>query len=264
MPTADYAIRVQGVSKVFRLHLERNSTLKEKLLYAGRAKHRSFVALQDITMDIPRGSTVALLGVNGSGKSTLLKIISRILYPTTGIVEVYGRMSSLLELGAGFHPDFTGYENIFLNGSLLGLSKREIREKVDEIVAFSELEDFIHEPVRCYSSGMYMRLAFSVATAVEPEILLIDEVLAVGDAGFQAKCLARLRELQAQGKTIVMVTHDTGVVEEFCDLVVWLHNGRVQIISTPEVCVPAYLEVVTGRGGMDVSGNTGTPRVVAT
>lgn len=241
-----YAIRVQGVSKIFRLHTERNSTLKEKLLYAGRAKYRSFMALQDVTADIPKGSTVALLGVNGSGKSTLLKIISRLLYPTTGRVEVWGRISSLLELGAGFHPDFTGYENIFLNGSLLGLSRREIKEKVDEIIAFSELGDFIHEPVRSYSSGMYMRLAFSVATAVDPEILLVDEVLAVGDAGFQAKCLRRLRELQSRGKTIVLVTHDTGIVQEYCDLVLWLHNSRVQMSGTPSIVVPAYLDAVAG------------------
>jgi len=239
------AIDVRNVTKVFRVHLERNNSLKDKLVYLGRAKYRDFVALKDINIQIYPGTTTALLGVNGSGKSTLLKIISRILYPTRGEVVLRGRVSSLLELGAGFHPDFTGYENIFLNASIMGLRRSEVKKRIDEIIDFSELGGFIHEPVRSYSSGMYMRLAFSVATVIEPEILLVDEVLAVGDVAFQEKCIERLRQLQRRGTTIVMVTHDTSIVERMCDQAVWLHNSVVQMIGHPSACVPAYLDAVT-------------------
>ncbi|MCY0876431.1 MAG: ABC transporter ATP-binding protein [Firmicutes bacterium] len=242
MAQAEWAIEVDHVSKAFRVHTEKNPTLKEKVIYARRAKHREFVALRDVSMTIGKGTTVGLLGVNGSGKSTLLKLISRILYPDTGSIHVRGKVSSLLELGAGFHPDFTGTENIFLNGSLMGLSKKEIQYKLDEIIDFSELGDFIREPIRSYSSGMYMRLAFSVAVAVDPEILLIDEILAVGDAAFQAKCMDRLRKLQSQNRTIVIVTHDTGAVERFCDRAVWLHNSRMVLDGDPSDCVQRYLQ----------------------
>lgn len=242
MVTNDSAIRVKNIYKSFRVHLERNATLKESVLYTGRAKYREFVALHDISLDITRGSTVGLIGVNGSGKSTLLKIMSRILNPDRGSIEVNGRVSSLLELGAGFHPDFNGLENIFLNGALMGLTKREIRNQLEEIVAFSELGDFIQEPIRSYSSGMYMRLAFSVAVAVNPEILLIDEILAVGDAAFQTKCLNRLKDLQTRGCTIVIVAHDTDIIERFCDSAVWLDNSRVQLQGSPSECVRNYLE----------------------
>ncbi|MCL6444351.1 MAG: ABC transporter ATP-binding protein [Alicyclobacillus sp.] len=244
------AIEVRRLTKVFRVHFERNNSLKDKLIYFGRAKYRDFVALKDINLSIISGTTTALIGINGSGKSTLLKILSRILYPTTGEVVIRGRVSSLLELGAGFHPDFTGYENIFLNAAIMGLSKREVRKRVDEIVEFSELGDFIHEPVRSYSSGMYMRLAFSVATIIEPDILLVDEVLAVGDAAFQEKCLTRLRTLQRHGTTIVMVTHDMKVVESFCDQAIWLHDSRVRMIGNPSECVAAYLNEVKERRPM--------------
>jgi ABC-type polysaccharide/polyol phosphate transport system ATPase subunit len=229
------------VTKKFRVHFEKNSTLKEKLLYFRRAKYREFIALQDVSFEIPRGTTVGLIGVNGSGKSTLLKLISRIMYPDSGKIVVNGRISSLLELGAGFHPDFTGRENIFMNGALLGFSKKEISEKLDEIVDFSELGDFINEPVRSYSSGMYMRLAFSVAVTVDPEVLLIDEILAVGDAPFQAKCMNRIKQMQNQDKTIVIVTHDPGAVEKFCDSVVWMHNSMIKKIGKPSECIKEYI-----------------------
>lgn len=242
MADVSWSISVEHVSKAFRVHTGKNVTLKEKILYAGRARHREFVALQDVSMTIAKGTTVGLLGVNGSGKSTLLKLISRILYPDTGSIHIRGKVSSLLELGAGFHPDFTGVENIFLNGSLMGLSKKEIQYKLDEIIDFSELGDFIREPIRSYSSGMYMRLAFSVAVAVDPEILLIDEILAVGDAPFQAKCMDRLRWLQDQNRTIVIVTHDTGVIERFCDRAVWLHNSRLVMDGDPSECAQRYLQ----------------------
>ncbi len=239
---ASSVISVQGVSKSFRVHTERRNSLKDRVLYAGRHRYREFTALEDVSLEIERGSTVGLIGVNGSGKSTLLKLISRILYPDKGTVEVRGKVSSLLELGAGFHPDFTGAENIYLNASLIGLSKREISRKEAEIIEFSELGDFIHEPIRSYSSGMYMRLAFSIAVAVDPEILLIDEILAVGDAAFQARCFDRLKLLQASDRTIVIVTHDTGAVERLCDRAVWLNNSRIRMDGAPIPCVQAYLQ----------------------
>lgn len=241
MVMSSYAVRAQNVTKAFRIHGERNRTLKDKFIYAGRAKFKDFVALDNVSVDIPRGATVGLIGVNGSGKSTLLKLMSRILYPDKGTIEVNGRVSSLLELGAGFHPDFTGLENVFLNGSLMGLSKKELNRKLDAIVDFSELGDFIREPIRGYSSGMYMRLAFSIATAVDPDILLIDEILAVGDAPFQAKCMSRLKELQQANKTIVIVTHDSGTVERFCDTAVWLDSSRVRSYGSPKEVVRGYL-----------------------
>lgn len=243
MPSDDWAIKVEGVSKSFRVHTAKNQTLKDRLIFAGRAKYRDFTALSDVSLTVRKGMTVGLLGVNGSGKSTLLKLISRILYPDTGSIHVRGKVSSLLELGAGFHPDFTGVENIFLNGSLMGLSKKEIKAKLDEIIEFSELGDFIGEPIRSYSSGMYMRLAFSVAVAVDPEILLVDEILAVGDAAFQAKCMDRIKRLQSQNRTIVIVTHDTGAVERLCNHAVWLHDSRIAMEGAPIECVQSYLQL---------------------
>lgn len=201
------AVEVVNLWKKFRIYHERAISLKERVIFWGRQRAEDFWALKNINLTVPRGTTVGLIGRNGSGKSTLLKIINRILYPTEGEVRVRGRVSTLLELGAGFHPDFTGRENIFLNASILGLTRREIKERLDDIIAFAELGDFIDNPVRNYSSGMYMRLGFAVAVHVDPEILLIDEVLAVGDLAFQEKCLTRIRELQGQGKTIIFVTH---------------------------------------------------------
>jgi len=197
-----------------------------------------------VNLTIPRSATVGLIGRNGSGKSTLLKIISRILYPTRGEVKVNGRVSTLLELGAGFHPDFTGRENIFLNASILGLTRREIKERLDDIIAFSELGDFINNPVRTYSSGMYMRLGFAVAVHVDPEILLVDEVLAVGDIPYQEKCLNRIRELQKRGVTIVFVTHNPKQVEELCDLAIWLDRGEVRFAGPAKETVRAYAAFV--------------------
>lgn len=244
----DRAIKVTNVTKSFRVHREKNNTLKEKVLYAGRAKYVDFVALQSVSLEIEQGSTVGLIGTNGSGKSTLLKIISRILYPDVGTVQVRGRVSSLLELGAGFHPDFTGLENIFLNGSLMGLSKRELKRKLDAIVEFSELGDFITEPIRGYSSGMYMRLAFSIATAIDPDVLLLDEILAVGDAAFQAKCMTRLAELKRAGKTIVIVSHDANAIESVCDEVIWLHHSKIREIGNPKQILSRYIHEITHKG----------------
>lgn len=253
MSSSEPAIVVRNVTKKFKVYTEKNSTLKDRIVYFGRTRHKEFTALDSVSVDVPRGATVGLIGANGSGKSTLLKLMSRIMYPDSGSVEVNGRVSSLLELGAGFHPDFTGRENIFMNGAIFGLSKREIREKLDEIIDFSELHEFMDQPVRSYSSGMYMRLAFSVAVAVNPEILLVDEILAVGDAPFQAKCMGRIRKLKAANKTIVMVTHDMGAVTQFCDHAVWLHHGHVQMEGSATTCIQSYLERAYQESGNNVA-----------
>ncbi|RDV81842.1 ABC transporter ATP-binding protein [Ammonifex thiophilus] len=236
------AIEVKNLWKKFRIYYDRALTLKERLLFWGRQRYEDFWALKNINLTVPHGVTVGLVGRNGSGKSTLLKIISRILYPTKGEVRVNGRMSTLLELGAGFHPDFTGRENIFLNASILGLTRREIKERLDEIIAFAELGDFIDNPVRNYSSGMYMRLGFAVAVHVDPDILLIDEVLAVGDLAFQEKCLRRIRELQQRGKTIVLVTHAPKQVEDLCDMAVWLDKGEIRMQGEAREVARAYAD----------------------
>lgn len=236
------AIEVIGVSKKYKIHIEKNSTLKEKILYSKRKKYREYVALNNVNLKVPFGKTIGLIGTNGSGKSTLLKLISKIIYPDKGQILVKGRVSSLLELGAGFHPEFSGFENIYMNASILGLRKKEVDKKLEEIIDFSGIADFINEPVRSYSSGMYMRLAFSVAVAVDPEILLVDEVLAVGDASFQVKCMKRMNQLKYEGKTIVIVSHDMGAIQELCDEVVWIKDSKVHLVGNAKECVSAYLE----------------------
>jgi ABC-type polysaccharide/polyol phosphate transport system ATPase subunit len=238
------AIEVFSVSKKFKVHSEKNNSLKEKIIYRKRSKWREYVALDNVSFNVKKGSTIAIIGKNGSGKSTLLKLISKIIYPDNGYIRTYGKVSSLLELGAGFHPEFSGIENIFMNASLLGFTKTEIKKKLDYIIDFSELKEFINEPVRSYSSGMYMRLAFSIAVAVDPEILLVDEILSVGDAAFQTKGIARIRELQKQNKTIVMVTHDSNMVENYCDEVIWLQDSKIFMNGNPIEIVPIYLEKI--------------------
>lgn len=242
------AVELTNIWKKFRVYHDRAYTLKERMIFRHRNRADEFWALKGVSLEVPRGATVGLIGRNGSGKSTLLKIISRILYPTRGEVKVNGRVSTLLELGAGFHPDFTGRENIYLNASILGLTRKEIKERLDDIIAFAELGDFIDNPVRNYSSGMYMRLGFAVAVHVDPEILLIDEVLAVGDLAFQEKCLTRIRELQRQGVTIILVTHAPKQVEELCDLAVWLDRGEVKMQGAAREVARSYAEFV-GRAG---------------
>jgi ABC-type polysaccharide/polyol phosphate transport system ATPase subunit len=198
------------------------------------------VAIKDLTMRIPRGSSIGLIGRNGSGKSTFLKLVTGIYKPSTGTVEVLGRVAALIELGAGFHPDFTGRENLMLAGVMHGLSRQTILERFDEIVTFAELEDVIDDPVRTYSSGMFMRLGFSVAVHTDPDILLVDEVLAVGDAGFVAKCKDKIGDLRRQGKTLILVTHDLDSVEKWCDEAIWLHQGEVKDRGNPRRVIDAY------------------------
>jgi ABC-type polysaccharide/polyol phosphate transport system ATPase subunit len=223
-------IEVEGVWKAFARPAAAPRTVKEWLLAAARGRGPApepCWALQDVSLALPAGAAVGLVGDNGSGKSTLLKLIAGILGPTRGRLAVEGRVSALLELGAGFHPDFTGRENVFLNGALLGLSRREVAARLEAIVAFAELEGAIDAPVKTYSSGMYMRLAFAVATHVDPEVLVVDEVLAVGDARFARKCLARMRRFREAGVTILLVSHDASAVRALCDRAVWLEAGRV-------------------------------------
>ena len=220
-------IRVGELSRRFRVYPRGTRTLKSRVLLRGRTKPADVWALSDVSFQVDPGGTLGLVGRNGSGKSTLLRIIAGIIKPTDGRVDVGGRIGTLLELGAGFHPDFTGRENVFLNGSILGLKRAYIRERFDEIVAFAELEDFIDVPVRTYSSGMFMRLGFSVASHLNADVLLLDEVFAVGDAAFQRKCLDRIRDFNRNGGTIVFVSHDAAAVERLCDRALLLRDGRV-------------------------------------
>ncbi|MBE1445675.1 ABC transporter ATP-binding protein [Paenibacillus sp. OAS669] len=242
-------IDVRNVSKKFVLKKEKNVTLKEKLIYRGRERSEEFWALHDVSCQIEAGKTIGLIGRNGSGKSTLLKLMTRIMYPTNGSIKIQGRVSSLLELGAGFHTDFTGIENIYMNASILGLTKKEIDQKLQSIIEFSELEEFINNPLRSYSSGMYMRLAFSVAINVNPDILLIDEVLSVGDTSFQKKCINKLKELKRQGKTIVIVSHDNHTMEILCDEVIWLNKGKIVKSGDSKIVINEYLDFMAEEDG---------------
>ena len=240
------AIKVTHVSKDFKLYYDRANTLKEKLLFfskKNKSKDTLLHVLQDINLSIEKGESVALIGTNGSGKSTLLKLMTKIIYPNKGKITTNGKLTSLLELGAGFHDDFTGRENIYFNASIFGLTKKEIDEKVDEIIEFSELQEFIDNPVRTYSSGMYMRLAFSVAINVQADILLIDEILAVGDQHFQEKCFNKLKELKESGKTIVIVTHSMNQVKQFCDRAIWLYKGKVKMDGNVDQVLEEYLKI---------------------
>jgi ABC-type polysaccharide/polyol phosphate transport system ATPase subunit len=234
------AISVRGVSKRYRLYHERNQSLKATVLRGRRAKYEEFWALRDITLEIPQGSTFALIGENGSGKTTLLKCMAKILRPDGGTLETRGKISALLELGAGFHPELSGRDNVFLNGSILGLSKKQITQRFDDIVGFAGLEHFIDSPVKNYSSGMYVRLGFSVAINVDPDILLIDEILAVGDTEFQRRCLEKIVGLKARGKTIVIVTHSLESVRNLCDAAALLEHGELRRVGPAGSVIDQY------------------------
>ena len=242
-----YAIEIHDLTKKFRIYADQGRSLKEKTLSAKRRKYEERTVLDGISLTVEQGEAIGLVGKNGCGKSTLLKLMSRILYPEEGSVRLNGRVSSLIELGAGFHPDMTGRENIFTNASIFGLTHKEIEERLDEIIAFSEMQEFIDNPVRTYSSGMYMRLAFSVAIHVGADILLIDEILAVGDAAFQAKCFERLMEIKAAGTTIVIVSHSMAQLERICDRTVWIDSGKIRMEGAPNEVHPAYLDFMGQR-----------------
>ncbi len=235
------AISVQGLSKRFRLQRDRPSSIKEAILRRNKSTVEDFWALRGVDLEIPKGSFYGLIGHNGSGKSTLLRMIAGIHEPTDGQVVVDGRISALLELGAGFHPDLTGRENIYLNGAILGLNTRQIESSVDRIIEFSGLETFIDTPVKAYSSGMHVRLGFAISVNVDPEILLIDEVIAVGDEEFQRRCFDHLYALRRKGVTIVLVSHASGLVESLCDEVTWLERGVVQMTGPAQEVVRGYI-----------------------
>lgn len=238
------AIEVRNMSKRFKVDYDKAHTLKDKLLFWKTSHVEVHEVLKNINMDIKKGETVALIGTNGSGKSTLLKLMTKIIFPNEGTIETNGKLTSLLELGAGFHQDFTGRENIYFNASIFGLTRKEIDARIQDIIDFSELGEFIDHPVRTYSSGMYMRLAFSVAINVDAEILLIDEILAVGDQHFQDKCYRKLKELKDSDKTIVIVTHSLDVVKDLCDRAVWIYKGELKLDGDPIYVIDEYLKQV--------------------
>lgn len=236
-------IEIKNLTKAFKLFYDKPTTLKERLVFWNKKKADQRIILDDISLDIKKGEVVALIGVNGCGKSTLLKMMTKIMYPTKGTIKTKGKITSLLELGAGFHPDFTGRENIYFNASIFGLSEREIDNRLEDIIAFSELGELIDSPVRTYSSGQYMRLAFSIAINVDAEILLIDEILAVGDQHFQEKCYDKLNELKKSNMTIVIVSHGLESIKKLCTRGVWIHEGKIKMDGKIKNVVDEYVKV---------------------
>jgi lipopolysaccharide transport system ATP-binding protein len=238
------AVKINSVSKRYRLYHERPQSLKEAVIHRRSAHYEDLWALRNLSLEVNRGSSLGLIGRNGSGKSTLLKLISGVHRPTSGTIDCKGRIGGLLELGAGFHPDLTGIENIFLNGSIMGLSRREIKRSLNDIVAFSGLEHFLHSPVKFYSSGMYVRLGFAIAVNLEPDILIIDEVLTVGDEEFQRRCMQHISELRDKGVTIILVSHSLETVQSVCDRVAWLDGGELAATGRATDVISQYLQEV--------------------
>ena len=274
MSSSDYAIRVQGLSKRYRIGLDqsqghyRYKSLRDSLggiarrpLQTARGllkrepmnEQNSFWALDDVSFDVRHGEVVGIIGRNGAGKSTLLKILSRITKPTKGQIELHGRVGSLLEVGTGFHPELSGRENIYLNGAILGMTRAEVRRKFDDIVAFSEIERFLDTPVKQYSSGMYTRLAFAVAAHLDPEILIVDEVLAVGDAQFQKKCLGKMKDVAAGGRTVLFVSHNMGAVRELCDSGCLLEGGKARLVGSIDGVIRSYMANAAATNEIDAS-----------
>ncbi|NLL68053.1 MAG: ABC transporter ATP-binding protein [Clostridiaceae bacterium] len=235
-------ISIKDIEKKFKVYYDKGQTFKERLLFRNRNHYEERLVLKGISFQVEKGQAIGLIGENGSGKSTLLKLMTRIMYPDKGSIEIKGRVSSLIELGAGFHPDMSGRENIYTNASIFGLTKKEVDSRIKDIIEFSELEEFIDNPVRTYSSGMYMRLAFSVAINVDADILLIDEILAVGDVNFQAKCFNKLREIKSKGTTIVIVSHSLGQIEQICDRTIWIQDGLIKAEGSPRTIHPEYMD----------------------
>jgi ABC-2 type transport system ATP-binding protein len=249
------AVRVENVSKRYRMYHERNQSLKAAFMRGRRAGFDEFWALRDVSFDVPRGSTFGIIGENGSGKSTMLKCIAKILQPTEGRIVANGSIAALLELGSGFHPELSGRENVYLNGSILGLRRTDVDARFDEIVDFAGVRQFIDQPVKNYSSGMYVRLGFSVAINVDPDILLVDEVLAVGDAKFQERCMEKFAEFRRQGKTVIIVSHATAAMRTMCDEVAWLDHGKLLGLGEANELVTEYADNAHGASE-DVSGTT--------
>lgn len=236
----EIAVRVDQVSKKFRLYRERNQTLKAAIMRGRTSIHEDFWALKDVSLEVPVGSTFGLIGSNGSGKSTLLKCLAKIYYPEKGSITAYGKVAALLEVGTGFHQELSGRENVYLNGSILGMSRKEINRKFDEIVDFSGIEEFIDQPVKNYSSGMYVRLGFSIAINVNPDILVVDEVLSVGDAEFQEKCRQKFIDFREAGRTVILVSHSMETVSQMCDRAAWLNKGTLMKVGDADATIKAY------------------------
>lgn len=251
------AIEVRDLHKKFKVYYDKGLTLKERLLFHSRNSYEDRWVLRGLSFDVAQGEAVGFIGENGSGKSTLLKLLTRILYPDQGTVTVRGRVSSLIELGAGFHPDMSGRENIYLNAAIFGLKRYEIDRRLDDIISFSELESYIDNPIRTYSSGMYMRLAFAVAINVDADVLLIDEILAVGDANFQKKCFNHLKEIKRKGTTIVIVSHSLSQIEEICERSLWIDNGLLRMAGAPENVHRRYMAFMANKQNAEqVADNT--------
>jgi ABC-2 type transport system ATP-binding protein len=262
---AELALEVDHVTKTFRLHHEKTNSIKQLVAGRGRSRYNDFVALNDVSFDVKEGEVFGVIGQNGSGKSTLLKCMAGILQPNSGSVRVHKRMSALLELGAGFHPELSGRDNVFLNAAILGMSRKDIASRFDDIVEFSGLESFIDSPVKTYSSGMYVRLAFAVAINVDPSLLIIDEILAVGDVTFQQRCLEKFVEFRNEGRTIVLVTHAMNTVKDMCDRAIWLTHGVITGEGDPADLVDAYTEAMLGMRDRSADGSirrgTGEARI---
>ena len=249
------SIEVNNITKKFKIYMDKGHTLKEKMLFRRRRAYEERRVLNGISFEVKKGEAIGLIGHNGCGKSTTLKLLTRIMYPDSGTIEMRGRVSSLIELGAGFHPDMSGRENIYINASIFGLTKSEIDERLNDIIEFSELKQFIDNPVRTYSSGMYMRLAFSVAINVDADILLIDEILAVGDANFQTKCFSKLREIKESGTTIVIVSHSLAQIEQICERSIWIQDGIIKAEGSPYDVHADYIKYMEGQRQKTVKEN---------
>lgn len=253
----NYAIQVKNVSKLYKLYDKPSDRFKEALgLSHGKKLYREHYALHDLSFDIKKGECVGIIGTNGAGKSTILKIITGVLNPSEGQVDIDGRISALLELGAGFNMEYTGIENVYINGTMIGFTREEIDDKMDDILSFADIGDFVYQPVKTYSSGMFVRLAFAVAINIDPEILIVDEALSVGDVFFQNKCYRKFEEFKAQGKTILFVSHDLGSISKYCDRVVFLNKGRKMAEGTPTDMIDMYKKLLVGQvddQGRDIS-----------
>lgn len=244
---SEVAIRVDDVSKLYKLYDKPSDRLKESLGLTRKKLYKEHYALHNVSFDVKRGETVGIIGTNGSGKSTILKIITGVLNPSGGHVEIDGRISALLELGAGFNMEYTGIENIYLNGTMIGFSREEIDAKMQDILDFADIGDFVHQPVKTYSSGMFVRLAFAVAINIDPEILIVDEALSVGDVFFQAKCYKKFEDFKKMGKTILFVSHDLGSISKYCDRVVLLNRGKKLAEGTPKEMVSMYKRIMVNQ-----------------